>query len=586
MIPHILRHNKGNSFPRNWVFFDTETETVYEDSKKIIQKTRLIIAQHHRIDKQPSLQKTLITKDNDEFFKFIISCLRSKTRLMVCSHNIAFDVAVTGLIDKLLDDGWDIRKLIVSNEVTYIKFKKLDYSIDIIDSFNFLRMSLKQIGISIGVEKLEVDFKNASDDELTEYCLRDVNILSTAMINFINFCHSNNLGTLGITIASQSYNAFRHRFMSKDIFIHNNTKAAELEMNSYYGGRVECFQLGTYYGKFYKLDVNSMYPYVMISNLYPTKLVAYHSERINKLRISDFKNNYLAIAHVTVNTDEDVYPYRTKKGMLIFPTGEFQTYLNTPSLAHAILRGHIKNIHEIAWYKGDDIFTEYVSFFYSMRRKFKSENNKVYEFICKLFLNSLYGKFGQRANETKIIPADSIHMRENFESIIDEEGNIWHCIKIRDKIYMMTKKKKPAFNSFIAIASHVTDYARMQLYQYIKEAGKENVMYVDTDSLIVNEQGYLNLKKYISPDELGKLKLEEEGDYITIHGLKDYETKNYRKIKGIKLNSTQLSNNVYLVNEFPSMKTVLKQNMHDSITITKKIKKLNREYRKTLELMD
>jgi len=86
-----------------------------------------------------------------------------------------------------------------------------------------------------------------------------------------------------------------------------------------------------------------------------------------------------------------------------------------------------------------------------------------------------------------------------------------------------------ASNSFVAIASFVTAYARCYLWELIEKAGEENVLYMDTDSLFVTKKGYENLKDYLDNKELGKLKLEDVTEDLTIWGAKLYkfEAKRY-----------------------------------------------------------
>jgi len=61
----------------------------------------------------------------------------------------------------------------------------------------------------------------------------------------------------------------------------------KLEREGYNGGRNECFYIGTLNSqKYYKLDVNSMYPYVMQNNKYPVELLGY-GEKVNIERLID-----------------------------------------------------------------------------------------------------------------------------------------------------------------------------------------------------------------------------------------------------------------------------------------------------------
>ncbi|GAI51205.1 unnamed protein product, partial [marine sediment metagenome] len=81
-----------------------------------------------------------------------------------------------------------------------------------------------------------------------------------------------------------------------------------------------------------------------------------------------------------------------------------------------------------------------------------------------------------------------------------------------------------SFNSFPAISSEVAAYARLYLWELMKQAGEGNYFYCDTDSLFVNESGLYNLGDKLNNTELGGLKIIEKMDWVDIRGLKDYTT--------------------------------------------------------------
>jgi hypothetical protein len=96
-----------------------------------------------------------------------------------------------------------------------------------------------------------------------------------------------------------------------------------------------------------------------------------------------------------------------------------------------------------------------------------------------------------------------------------------HIRYIAGELQISTSEGEGA-QSFPAIAAHVTSYARMLLFNYIKHCKKAelNVYYCDTDSIFTS--GEL-LADFISSTELGKLKLEHCYDNgLSFMGLKNY----------------------------------------------------------------
>jgi hypothetical protein len=97
----------------------------------------------------------------------------------------------------------------------------------------------------------------------------------------------------------------------------------------------------------------------------------------------------------------------------------------------------------------------------------------------------------------------------------------------------------------------------MLVFTFIEKAGKENVFYCDTDSLIVNEAGYHRLAKSLDDNEIGMLKLEKQSQSIVITNAKDYEFGDEKKTKGVPKNAVLIDKNAWLYLQFEGFYTWL-----------------------------
>ncbi|GAH67870.1 unnamed protein product, partial [marine sediment metagenome] len=248
------------------------------------------------------------------------------------------------------------------------------------------------------------------------------------------------------------------------------------------------------------------------------------------------------IAETLIDTDEPVYAVRRER--TIFPIGRFWVTLTTPELKYAFEHNHVVTINRAVVYKQADLFSSYVERFYKLRQEFKSAGVAEYEELCKKMLNSLYGKFGQKADVWKKIgecPNEPDRVELLFKSGVCGVKQIRYLL---GEIFELVGYEE-CYNSFPAIAAHVTAYGRMYLYELMKIAGEGNYFYCDTDSLIVNEAGLCKLQNRIDNVLLGGLKITETTNHLTIRGLKDYSTTTKTVIKGIRRNAVELSEGVY-----------------------------------------
>lgn len=574
-----LKPNLRTTTFRHLIFFDTESKIEKEDSERQIHKLHLGVAQYYDLTRKEELRDEIVFFDGEDFVKWLITKTHPKRILYVFAHNIAFDFALVGIDRHLSHMGYSASHIFLEDNCVFVEYKGNDRTIRFLDTFNYVRLSVKEIGKAIGLEKIDLNPLNAPEDKLIEYCRRDVEIIAKFMIAYIKFFKENDLGEFAVTTPANAFNCFRHKFYNGKIYIHRHEKVIDLEKSSYFGGRTECFYVGKLNQKIYYLDINSMYPYVMKTYRYPVRLIAYSEDFNDICKLKEILNRYCVIAEVHLEVDEPAYPYRLKD-RTIYPTGSFSTILTTPELQYAVNRNHVKSIRKIAVYRSDKIFDGYVDYFYQRRLEAKKKGNKLYDFLYKLLLNSLYGKFGQTVR--LITKIDELEEEKyEIEEVINENGKKeYDLIYFGRSVFRKEFTKEPSRWAFLAIASHVTAYSRMLLWSYIQKAGKGHVFYCDTDSVFVDEHGKKNLESFIDNKELGKLKIEDVADYMEIRGLKDYIFGNKEKLKGIKKTAEKIDDRTFIQLQFPSFSKVIRQGMQGFVELRKQIKVLKREYNK------
>lgn len=224
-------------------------------------------------------------------------------------------------------------------------------------------------------------------------------------------------------------------------------------------------------------------------------------------------------------------------------------------------------------------FVQYVDYFYKERLRAKSEGNKVYDKMAKLFMNSLYGKFAAQ-RDVVIVKQEaevSDYMREEIYDSVTGENQI---ISKLFATLIVTQGKEVIPGSVIAIPSHVTEYARNYLWSIIKTIGREKVFYCDTDSVKIRESDMTMAEGLLHETELGKLKVESKYSTLLIHGPKDYETDTTRKLKGVPRTAERVNDSTWKYSQFNRQITHMREGNNTYFTITSIEKNLKRVYTK------
>jgi hypothetical protein len=279
----------------------------------------------------------------------------------------------------------------------------------------------------------------------------------------------------------------------------------------------------------------------MQSNLYPVG----ESCLVKGYPLKDIFGIVFANITAPDNLYAPILLFKNKDGRVIAPTGSWEGWYCSEELKLAVKYGYqvevIKGYH---WENKANIFKGYVDTLYSKRLSFPKTDPR--NNICKLLLNSLYGKFGMSPTvmEYSIFTGD---LEELFDIDYQDRQEIDGMLlvgrevtknRLADYKYSQDKKvHQPLLEVSTPVAVFTTAYARMHMAKFKMEYAN-NLYYSDTDSLILD----CPLPDDMVGSQLGQFKLEykvKEGVFLAPQLLKVYslvldnDTK-VTKIKGSK----------------------------------------------------
>lgn len=569
---HKLKPTTGTYIPKRFIFFDTETSQVQIDKDTIHQVFKLGYAIYCQRLENGELEiiRELEFRSVRPFLNWVSGLCYKKTATYLVAFNIVFDLTVLRVFQLFPSLGWDLESFYSKGKVSIFRWQKAGSRLVGLDCSNLFPGKLDDLGVSLGIPKLKIDFKTASDQETMTYCKHDVEIMRSGFESWFKFLHDNECGSFKPTVASTAFNTWRHKHLTETVHIHSHKLALELERESYKGGRTEVlFQGSLQQGNFYYLDINNMYGFILQNYEFPARL--WNARDSGDLWRLNFKlKKYCCIARVVLEVSESVFPY-SYNDHTCYPTGLLELTLTTPELKYAIGRGWLREVKAISWYRKERLFESYIKEFRLLRSKYQESGSEIYEKIVKLLINGLYGKFGQKKlSQEKIGNCDpNVFLREIVFDRVRKEyfDQVWLGGTIFEE-----KTGGEAYHSFPAIASHVTAYARLYLNWFVKQVPPGCVYYMDTDSLIVNQRGFNALKFYINPTQIGMLKVELKSPWLEINAPKDYSMEGRVRTKGIKANALKLSENEYSQWSWPSLAGIVRFNRGDPYTMKRVIK--------------
>lgn len=460
--------------------------------------------------------------------EFMMWCEKQKNNVKVFFHNLKFDGQF--ILTWLFHHGY--KHTTKDNEKasrtfnTLISDKGLYYSIEVIFYLNGKKVnkvvfqdSLKLIPLSVDgiaksfklpIQKGSIDYDSHNDlppdtpltEEEISYIKNDVQIVAYA----IDYFYSQGLNRM--TIGSCALNEYK-KLIKKANFnrwfpipkYHEDVK------QSYRGGFTYLNPkfAGKVIGNGVVFDVNSLYPSVMYDSYLPYGTPIF------------FKGEYEEDLLYPLYTQMIKCQFELKKGKIptiqikhnpFFKGNEYLTSSNDEEVVLCLNSVDLKLFFEhydvynpkyISGWKFKStkgLFTDYIDKWSENKIQAKKEGNHGLYLISKLFLNSLYGKFGTDTKVKSKIPYlgedDVVHY---YDSEPEEKDGI-----------------------YIAMASFITSYARFKTITSAQKitddynAGKSKIqfVYADTDSLHLYSPDFELPEIDIDDTRLGAWKFESK----------------------------------------------------------------------------
>jgi hypothetical protein len=331
-------------------------------------------------------------------------------------------------------------------------------------------------------------------EETLKYCINDCVTLYQILDKFFESIY--NLFRINVTkyptLSSLAFAVYRSKFMKIENIPILTGKIYNFIKLSYTGGAVDVYK--PHGEKVYRYDVNSLYPNEMWEEKLPIGNPIIFEGDISKILTKKEQNNIFGFYHVKVkapdNLNEPILITRinTDSGeRSIAPLGNWNDIYTTFEIEESSKYGYEFEILRGVYFEKDHIFKEYVEFFFDLKQKSEADSSQYT--ISKLFLNTLYGKFGMKPNLNKhtIVESDDIHkIAKNFTVLdIIQLKNGKELISYEDSVdYDSLDYKRPP-NISIAIASAITACGRMHMSKF-KNNPNFSLYYSDTDNIDID----------------------------------------------------------------------------------------------------
>lgn len=199
------------------------------------------------------------------------------------------------------------------------------------------------------------------------------------------------------------------------------------------------------------------------------------------------------------------------------PLGTWYAWMFSQEILESSKFGYQYEIIKGYTFGKEIIFKDYVNELYEIKEN--SVSGSPMHKISKLLLNSLFGKMGMRSefNKVKVINSNSLHdcfTDSNVWDVIDLNNGKTIVFYSPNSIDYNTDDKYSGPDTNVAIASSITAYGRIHMYEYLVDPSYK-IIYMDTD-------GVITVKVVRTSGALGAVKKENTFEEVWSLGPKFY----------------------------------------------------------------
>lgn len=465
------------------------------------------------------------------------------SKLPIYVHNLSFDFKF--IATELLSLNSHFKIINTPSKTLCVKFfnkkrvksKKATKSVDLRDSLSLLLSSVESLGKNINLPKLKV-VNNAYANK--KYCFRDCEIVGYSLFNLINFVKEmfKNVDItprkIPLTIGSLAKKCFMSIY--PEAFYKYDWKIHDYMRKHYFGGRTEVFDFNKIKnGKI--MDIVSLYPDMCCRYLLPADkcylfaLDDYSIEQYCKFHNNKEKNFHIFGFECVIKENQEIplFFQRLDK-RVVCSNGIKRVFITIHELCELKQLNYLDNLITIVKpinVIGSKKLSTYGKFFKPLVKVKQSTESKSERYFCKIFMNSITGKFGQKPERKDVVYYNTKE--------IDTTKDFYYDIDL-DCSYTERKYIQHYQTANLMIVIGITNLARFTLWKQIKKLRDNNkaVYYCDTDSIAIDND---SIELFDIGNNLGQWNIEHDDIQFQAVDAKEYifteNKKSTVKFKGL-----------------------------------------------------
>jgi hypothetical protein len=458
-------------------------------------------------------------------------------RVVLFTYDLAEQLRVSHMLTVLAQRGWSIDAIVMDKAATWCLLRNGTRSLMCCDLRGWCPVEFGRLQDDVRHTVNTSKVIEAGPSYPATLALMRATVIREAALQIFNWIEGENLGQFRPTGSGQSFTAYRRRFATTRLLVHDDVSRLAAERVSMYTGRAEAWRHGLLRnGPFVEYDLHAAYATIGANHTVPT-VARQELDRPQQHRLERLCDRYSILADVTVTTDVECVP-TSVGGRTIWPVGTFRSWLWDPELRLAWEHCDTVECHRAYLYQRDHAVRDFCLYVLSGMGDQQQAYGMVPKRVLKHWSRCLIGRFGLRYRGWhKFGDQDPPDVR--LVTFTDLEDGVRTDMMLAGSQRLVLGDMQESPESLPQIPAWIMSQCRADLWSAMRSVGLGKVAYIDTDSIIVINPVGDSVRSW-GDTMLGR-QWAHKGTYnrMRIHGPRNLEIDNARRVSGLPLSAQQ-----------------------------------------------
>lgn len=569
---HYVRPNETTRIPRRHIIFDTEARrSVTEDGE--VQTWRCAAATFLAAEgrREPETRHGWYD-DPLALWEDVSGHARPRKRTVCWAHNLAYDLRLAAAFTHLPALGWELVDVNVAQHGCWVKWRRDTATLVMIDSTSVWPCSLDDIAHDLGLAKTALPDDDAPDADWRARCETDVVILTAAVRDYLAWIETDDLGNWQMTGAGQAWATWRHKFYTHRVLVHDDDDALAAERRAMWTGRAEVWRWGEAPpGGVYEYDLSAAYARLARDFEVPVRLVA-SVGACSEDRWEKLTRHYAVLADVTVTTDVPSVPAYLD-GKIVWPVGTFTTTLWDCEVRQARDYGGTVEVRRAWTYLKAPALREWAGWVLSELDPTTATLTPLRRRVVKHWSRALIGRFAMRYRRWEpwgTAPDDALALLDGTD-LRTNEG--YQLMRAGRQILARTGMEEGE-GSVPAITGYIMALARCRLWHLMAYLGEANVLYVDTDSVMIAADQRPRVEQFVRANEPWGLRLKRAWPSATFYAPRQIVLGRKPRVAGIPRTAAHTGPGTFTGEVWQSLEGAMRRGNGEQVVIRNRLWRL------------